>query len=109
MIKDQHPLILVFYLDRELMRNHKIIEQYASSVNDAIAKRESNAMAFFIPTDGKEKIECINPALATPEEKVTITKLINDIERSFDIGQGADDDEDDEDYEDEDYEGDDDD
>jgi len=89
------PLILVFYLDRELMNNPQIIKPFADSVNDAIALRDANAMAFFLPTDGPERIECINPQLATSEEKSRITKLIDDISTNFDIGQGADEDYDD--------------
>ena len=87
----EYPLILVFYLDRALMTEKKIIQGYVDSVNDAIADREANAMAFFIPTDDKERVECINPIIATEEEKGKILKLIDDIEKSFDIGQGADD------------------
>jgi hypothetical protein len=86
------PLVLVFYLDRELMANKQIMSQFAKYVNDTIAEREANAMAFFLPTDGSERIECINPLIATPEEKTRITTLIDEISKSFDIGQGADDD-----------------
>lgn len=85
------PLVLVFYLDRELMSNAQIINPFAEAVNDAIALRDANAMAFFLPTDGPERIDCINPQLATSEEKSRISKMIMEIENSFDIGQGADD------------------
>ena len=55
-----YPLILVFYLDREMMMNPDIIQPFADSVNDALSQREANAMAFFLPTDGEERVECIS-------------------------------------------------
>lgn len=90
MITKEHPLILVFYLDKELMQEREIINAFAESVNDAIALREANAMAFFLPSNGSERVECINPVLATAEQKEKIDRLISEVSKSFDIGQGAD-------------------
>jgi hypothetical protein len=87
--KNNLPLVLVFYLNRELMSNAHIIKPFADAVNDSIADREANAMAFFLPTDGLERIECINPLIATKKEKSRISKMIDEIEKNFDIGQGA--------------------
>lgn len=92
MNKKEYPLILVFYLDRALMQESEIMEAFAASVNDAIALREANAMAFFLPTDDKERIECVNPLIATDEEKNKIGDLIDKVSKQFDIGQGADND-----------------
>jgi hypothetical protein len=87
-----YPLILVFYLNREMMTNKDIIVPFTESVNNAIAIREANAMAFFLPTDGAERIECINP-LTVPDEKIEeVNKIIEDLKKNFDIGQGADED-----------------
>lgn len=87
-----YPLILVFYLDREMMTNREIIVPFTESVNNALAIREANAMAFFLPTDGPERIECINP-LTVPDEKIEeVNKIIEDLKKNFDIGQGADED-----------------
>jgi len=80
-----HPLILVMYMDRELMRNAEIMGPMSDAINEAISAREANAMAFFVPTDGEERIECINPLIATEVEKDKISRLINEIEISFDI------------------------
>lgn len=90
--KTEQPLVLVFYLDRDLMGTPDIIQPFANSVNTAIAQREANAMAFFLPTDGPERVDCINPLLATPEEKERITKLIDDIEKNFSIDTQKDED-----------------
>jgi len=86
----EQPVVLVFYLDRALMSSGEIIQPFVEAVNQSIAEREANMMAFFLPTDGQERVECINPLLATPDEKTRITEMIDEISKSFDIGQGAD-------------------
>lgn len=85
-----YPLMLVFYLDREMMMNSDIIQPFANSVNDALAQRNANAMAFFIPTDGEERIECINPIQVAEADMEKINTMVEDIRKNFDIGQGAD-------------------
>tara|TARA_B100000927_G_scaffold90875_1_gene73532 strand:- start:426 stop:746 length:321 start_codon:yes stop_codon:yes gene_type:complete len=85
-----YPLLIVFYLDREMMTNPDIVQPFANSVNDALAQREANAMAFFLPTDGEERIECINPIQVTKTNMKKINKLVEDLTNNFDIGKGAD-------------------
>lgn len=90
-INKSYPLILVFYLDRGLMENRQIMGEFAAHVNDMIALREANAMAFFIPTDGEERIECINPVQIEPAKMEKIMKMVDNIAENFlDIGNGAD-------------------
>jgi len=91
-----YPLMLVCYMEREMMSDKTLIEQLAGHFNRTLAEREANAMVFFLPTDGPERIECINPVIATEDQKEQIDKLINEISKNFDIGQGADDNLDDE-------------
>lgn len=91
MKNNEHPLILVFYLNRSLMENRDIIEPFANSVNDILATKNANAIAFFIPTDGEERVDCINPVQVSESEIDKVYKMIDDIKKSFDIGQGADD------------------
>lgn len=91
MKNNEHPLILVFYLNRSLMENQDIIKPFADSVNDILATKNANAIAFFIPTDGEEKVNCINPIQVSESEIDKVYKMIDDIKKSFDIGQGADD------------------
>lgn len=86
-----YPLVLVFYLDREMMMVPEIIHPYTETVNNAIAKREANAIAFFLPTDGEERIECINPTIVDKADMERVNKMIDDIAKNFDVGQGADD------------------
>lgn len=90
-----YPLMLVFYLDREMMSNKDIILPFTESVNNALGARDANAMAFFIPTDGEERIECINPVMIKEADMTKINELVEDIKKNFDIGQGADDGKDD--------------
>lgn len=85
-MNENYPLILVFYLDAELMKNVDIMKPFAESVNDAIAKRNANAMAFFLPTKGEERIECINPVMVKEPDMQKISKMVNDIKEAFSIG-----------------------
>ena len=84
-IKDT-PLVLVFYLDKALLSNIQIAKPFVDSVNDIIAIKKINAVAFFMPTEGEERIECINPVLLNKEENEKVTKLINDINVLFGVG-----------------------
>jgi hypothetical protein len=92
-----YPIMLVFYMDRELIAS-EVMGQIAMSINDAIAQREANAMAFFVPTDGEERIECINPMQVAPADMERINKIVEDLTKNFDIGQGADKGKNDDDY-----------
>lgn len=89
-IEKGYPLILVFYLDREVMMQGDIIKAFADSVNNAIAQREANCMAFFLPTDGEERIECINPVMMHEADMEKVNQMIQDLAKNFDVGQGAD-------------------
>lgn len=81
-----HPLVLVFYLDREIMRQQEIIQPFAESINQMINIKQLNALALFLPTDTEERVECINPVIASEEQINNITKLISEIEKNFSIG-----------------------
>lgn len=81
--------MLVFYMDRELMQS-EMMKPIANSINDAIAERQANVMAFFVPTEGEERIECINPIMVKDAEMERINKIVEDLTKNFDIGQGAD-------------------
>ena len=85
-ITNNYPLILVFYLDRELMNNKSIISQFAESVNRMLHEKQANVLAFFIPTDGEERVDCINPVTTSETEMVRINTIIDDIKKSFSIG-----------------------
>lgn len=82
---NNHPLILVFYLDRDMMNNPQIIQPFADSVNNILAQKDANAMAFFLPTDDKERIECINPKQVEPAEMDRINTIVDDLVKNFDM------------------------
>lgn len=83
----QYPLILVFYLDREMMKQKEILQPFASSVNNLINIKKLNAMAFFLPTDGEERVECINPVTVPKDDMEKINKMVEDIRTQFSIGE----------------------
>ena len=76
-------------MKKELIAS-EVMGRIAMSINDAIAAREANAMAFFVPTDGEERIECINPIMVKEAEMERINKIVEDLTKNFDMGQGAD-------------------
>jgi hypothetical protein len=86
MNENQHPLILVFYLDREMMQESRIIQPFVESVNEMINQKQANVMAFFLPTKGDERIECINPTIISEADMDKVNKMIEDINESFSVG-----------------------
>lgn len=82
-----YPIVLVFYIDRETMANQEITKEFTQAVNELINIKNFNAIAFFLPTDGEERIECINPLIAPKEKMEQIDKMIEDISKNFGIGE----------------------
>lgn len=85
-----YPMIIVLYLDRQMMMNKEIIKPFIKSVQGLLETKEANALAFFLPTDGEERIECINPVQVADADMERINGIIEDLTKNFDIGQGAD-------------------
>ena len=83
----QHPLVIVFYLDREMMKQKEILQPFASSINQMINQKKLNAIAFFLPTDGEERVECINPVVVPKVEMDKIQMILHDIQTQFAINQ----------------------
>jgi hypothetical protein len=86
-----YPLIVVFYLDRDMMSNPSIIQPFAESVNILIEQKEANMMAFFLPTDGEERIEIVNPIQVEPTEMERINNIVNDLVLNFGMNSKEDD------------------
>lgn len=82
----QHPLVLVFYLAEDMMKQREIIEPFVDSVNTMLHQKNSNVLAFFLPTKGEERIACINPVVVNETEMDNIMVILDDIKKSFDIG-----------------------
>jgi hypothetical protein len=80
------PKVIVFYLDREILNNREIVHQFAKSVDKVFDERHFNALAFFLPTDGDEHVECINPQLISKEDYQKVIEVLETSKKLFDIG-----------------------
>jgi phosphoenolpyruvate carboxylase len=81
-----YPLIIVFYLDREMMKRQEIIQPFVSSVNEMLHQKNANALAFFLPTDGEEFVDCINPMTMKEADMVKVNEMVEDIKKNFSVG-----------------------
>ena len=79
------PLVVVFYLDRELMSNQEIMTHFSSSVDEMIKVKKLNMVAFFLPTDDVERVECINPVQLEPADMEKVYGILDDLKSNFDI------------------------
>jgi hypothetical protein len=84
------PLILVFYMDKALTQQPEIMKVITTQLNDTIAEKKANIMAFIVPTDGEEKIECVNPVQYEKGDMDKLNRVIETLKTQFDIGAGAD-------------------
>ena len=78
-----YPLLIVFYLDSEMMKTPEVIQPFVESVNNMLAYKEANALAFFLPTKGEERVECINPLVVPEVDMEKINKIVEDIKEAF--------------------------
>ena len=85
-MQEGYPLIIVFYLDADMMKMPEIIQPFAESVNNLLAHKNANALAFFLPTKGEERIECINPLVVADADMEKINKMVEEIKESFAVG-----------------------
>ena len=85
MADKQHPLVLVFYLDIELLSNREIAQPFVDMVNDVIAQKDANAVAFFLPTRGEERVECISFISEKDNKKITkgYENTLSDLKNNF--------------------------
>ena len=79
------PLVLVFYLDRELLQNQQIATEFTNSVDMMIKQKGYNVMAFFLPTDGEERIECINPIQLQETDMAHVNTVLSELTKAFDM------------------------
>lgn len=87
MTQQYGPLILVFYIFRDVLSNPEIREQYSKSVEEYFNHKGDDVRIFFIPTDTEERLECVNPKFI--DDKNTYDQLVKDLEEvklKFDIG-----------------------
>ena len=81
------PLILVFYLDRPSFVEKELVKSYGENVKRYLEEQGDNVRLFFMPTDGEEKIECINPLFIKDEDEFEkLDNLVHKLEEQFQIG-----------------------
>jgi hypothetical protein len=78
-----NPLIIVFYVEREYMRNTTMMTDYVEDINNKLVNK--NTIAFFLPTDGESRIECINPVVIKEADMDKINTIIEDIKTNFSV------------------------
>lgn len=81
-----YPLLIIFYLEKDLMQQQEIIKPFVESVNFLIEQKNANVLAFFLPTDGEPRIECINPLIVAEADMEKINKMVEDIKENFSVG-----------------------
>ena len=72
---------------RETLTQQELMPIITKNVEKLLNKKGVNAAVFYVATDEYERIECINPVIATEEQMDRINKIIDDIAVSVDIGQ----------------------
>ena len=81
--------ILVFYVDSAVFSEPTIINQFRESVLAALNEKNYNTLCFFMPTNGEERIECINPVLLTDpmyvEEYQKMKGMLRELEKRLDM------------------------
>ena len=91
-LDSDYPIVLVFYINRAMYAAPEIIRPYVEGIKSMFDDKGDNIIAFFLPTDDSERIECINPRFLDNEaEYKKITDFMEELQAKFDIGQGADD------------------
>ena len=84
--KEKTPLILVFYLARDMFSSPDVMSNYTNSIKNYFDENEDDVRLFFFPTDGDEKLECVNPVyFDSDEEKKKLDKLLGLAEKQFDL------------------------
>jgi len=86
-IREYTPLILVFYLDKNLFSNREMIATYGENVRQYLENKGDDVRLFFLPTEGEEKISCINPVYIDEQKDFDrLQDLIEDLTNKFQIG-----------------------
>jgi len=85
MTDKNYPLVLVFYLDRELLQNQQIVTEFTNSVDMMIKQKGYNVMAFFLPTDGEERVDCINPVQLSEPDMERVNGILTELTKACDM------------------------
>ncbi len=67
-----NELILVIYLERDIFRNHEVIDDF----NEGLKKTLPNCKAIFLPSE-ENRIDCINPIMVSEEVYKGVSEKVN--------------------------------
>jgi hypothetical protein len=82
------PLILVFYLQKDLFVNRDMINTYGEGVKQYLEDRGDDVRLFFLPTEEQEKIVCVNPVYIEDQNEFDkLNNLIEDLSTKFQVGE----------------------
>jgi len=86
-LTESYPLIICFYIERDLISNPEIFSTFYDSVNYSITQKGANILAFFMPCNaGEERLECVNPIGVAEPDMDRIGSIIKTLTKEFDIG-----------------------
>jgi len=81
------PLILVFYLQKDLFLNREMIATYGENVKQYLENRGDDVRLFFLPTEEQENIVCVNPVYIEDQNEFDkLNDLIEDLTNKFQVG-----------------------
>jgi len=81
------PLILVFYLQKDLFTNREMIATYGENVKQYLENRGDDVRLFFLPTEEQENIVCVNPVYIEDQNEFDkLNDLIEDLTNKFQVG-----------------------
>ena len=81
------PLILVFYLQKDLFSQRDMIATYGENVKQYLENRGDDVRLFFLPTEEQEKIVCVNPVYIEDQNEFDkLNDLIEDLTNKFQVG-----------------------
>jgi hypothetical protein len=83
---EKEPLILVFYIYRDVLAQKDIRDEYINGVKKHFEDIKIKATFFFLPTDTEERIECLNPRFIEDQNEVEkLKRILEDVEKRFEI------------------------
>lgn len=86
MSTEKEPIILVFYIYRDVLARQELREQYFESIKKYFDEMKMKTAIFFLPTDTEERIECINPKFIEDQDEITkLRKVLESAEKLFAI------------------------
>ncbi len=78
-------LILVFYLHSSMFESPELVKSYSDGVQSGMEQVGLKAMYFFLPTEGEDRIDCINPKIVSAKDFAETKEKLERIQKMVDI------------------------